>query len=145
MTTALRLAAATPLPQHRLALRFADGFEATVSIADLLRIKALASLRDPAVFAKAKLSREPHGCAIEWPGGADLAADNLRNLAVEQSGGIGHERIIEWMYQHGLTQQAAADAIGVSRRMLNYYLSAAKPIPKTVWLACLGWAAQQAA
>lgn len=145
MTTALRLTAATPLPQHRLALRFADGFEATVTVAHLLRINALASLRDPAVFAKAKLSREPHGSAIEWPGGADLAADNLRHLAVEQAGGIGHERIIEWMYQHSLTQQAAADAIGVSRRMLNYYLSAEKPIPKTVWLACVGWAAQQAA
>ena len=41
------------------------------------------------------------------------------------------------MQAHQLTQQAAADAIGISRRMLNYYLSAEKPIPKTVWLACL--------
>ncbi|MEX8506125.1 hypothetical protein [Leptothrix ochracea] len=31
--------------------------------------------------------------------------------------------------------------IGISRRMLSYYLSGAKPIPKTVWLACLGWQA----
>ncbi len=47
--------------------------------------------------------------------------------------------------QHGLTQARAADAIGISRRMLSYYLSGAKPIPKTVWLACLGWASSVAA
>ena len=45
--------------------------------------------------------------------------------------------------KHGLTQERAADAIGVSRRMLNYYLSGAKAIPKTVWLACLGWEAMK--
>ncbi|MCX7140805.1 MAG: helix-turn-helix transcriptional regulator, partial [Proteobacteria bacterium] len=54
-------------------------------------------------------------------------------------GGIGHERMIEWMLRNDLTQERAADAIGISRRMLNYYLSAEKPIPKTVWLACIGW------
>jgi len=69
----------------------------------------------------------------------DLGADNLRNLEAEQSGGIGHERMIEWMLRNDLTQERAADAIGISRRMLNYYLSAEKPIPKTVWLACIGW------
>lgn len=29
--------------------------------------------------------------------------------------------------------------------MLNYYLAGAKPIPKTVWLACLGWEATERA
>jgi len=69
----------------------------------------------------------------------ELAADNLRNMAIEQAGGIGNERLVNWMHKHGLTQERAAEAIGVSRRMLNYYLSGAKAIPKTVWLACLGW------
>ena len=69
----------------------------------------------------------------------EMAADNLRNMAIEQSGGIGHERLWVWMHKHGMTQERAALALGLSRRMLNYYLSGAKPIPKTVWLACLGW------
>ena len=73
----------------------------------------------------------------------EMAADNLRNLAIEQAAGIGHERLANWMAEHGLTQERAADAIGVSRRMLNYYLAGSRPIPKTVWLACLGWAAQR--
>jgi len=49
------------------------------------------------------------------------------------------------MAQHELTQARAAEAIGISRRMHNYYLSGAKPIPKTVWLACLGWTSSVAA
>lgn len=51
----------------------------------------------------------------------DLAADNLRNLAVEQSGGIGHERIRHWLHDTGLTLEQAAEALGISRRMLIYY------------------------
>ena len=57
------------------------------------------------------------------PDDLEIAADNLRNIAVEQAGGIGHERLFNWMAQHGLTQARAAGAIGISRRMLNYYLS----------------------
>ena len=30
-------------------------------------------------------------------------------------------------------------SMGVSRSMLCYYLSGARPVPKTVWLACVGW------
>jgi len=29
--------------------------------------------------------------------------------------------------------------------MLCYYLRGARPIPKTVWLACIGWTAQNKA
>ncbi len=47
------------------------------------------------------------------------------------------------MHDCGLTQQQAADAVGISRRMLSYYLSGSKPIPETVWLACKGWQAEQ--
>ncbi len=47
------------------------------------------------------------------------------------------------MAEYGLTQERAADAIGISRRMLNDYLAGSRPIPTTVWLACLGWAAER--
>ena len=43
------------------------------------------------------------------------------------------------MDRPSLTRARATHATGASRRMLNYYLSGAKPLPKTVWLACLGW------
>ena len=43
------------------------------------------------------------------------------------------------MDRPSLKKARAAHATGALRRMLNQYLSGAKPIPKTVWLACLGW------
>jgi hypothetical protein len=121
-----------------LALTFADGFAATVNLKDWSRRKALAALSNPAVFAAARVDALG-GYVIFIDDELELAADNLRNLAVEQSGGIGHERLWNWMHTNGLTQARAATAIGISRRMLNYYLSGAKTIPLTVWLACVGW------
>ncbi|MDR2213423.1 MAG: helix-turn-helix domain-containing protein [Pseudomonadales bacterium] len=125
-----------------LALTFADGFAATVKLKDWSRRKALAALSDPAVFAAARV--DAHGGYVVFiEDDLELAADNLRNLAIEQSGGIGHERMWNWMHANNLTQERAAAAIGISRRMLNYYLSGAKAIPLTVWLACVGWQYQR--
>lgn len=127
----------------RLTLSFADGFGATLDLSDwIANTRELRPLSDARLFATARL--DARGGYVIWvEDDLELAADNLRNLAVEQSGGIGHERILNWMADNSLTQARAAEAIGVSRRMLNYYLSGAKPIPKTVWLACLGWESQR--
>ncbi len=127
-----------PLPDAGLALHFADGYRATVLLHGWVqRYPALRRLGDPKLFARAR--RDLAGGYVVWiEDEIEIAADNLRNLAVEQSGGVGHERMHEWMDRNRLTQVRAAEAIGISRRMLNYYLSGARPIPKTVWLACLG-------
>jgi len=126
-----------------LSIAFADGKKFTVNLADTIRAyPSLSALSDPTVFARARID-ERGGYVIWIEDDLELAADNLRNIAVEQSGSIGNERILNWMDKNQLTQERAALAIGVSRRMLNYYLSGAKSIPKTVWLACLGWEAIQ--
>ena len=52
---------------------------------------------------------------------------------------IGHERIWTWLHDTGLTLEQAAEALGISRRMLIYYRDGEKPIPRAIWLACLGW------
>lgn len=121
-----------------LALTFADGVMLTVDLAHTIQAHpALAALGNTALFSSAHL--DSRGGYVVWlDDELEMAADNLRNLAVEQAGGIGPERLLNWMDRHGLTQVRAADALGLSRRMLNYYLSGAKPIPKIVWLACLG-------
>jgi hypothetical protein len=132
----------TPQADGRLSLKFADGYAATVSLHEwAARRPALQRLIDPMLFAKA--TRDARGGYVVWiEDELEIAADNLRHLAVEQAGGIGHERMHDWMARNALTQVRAAEAIGISRRMLNYYLSGAKPIPKTVWLACLGFEVQ---
>ena len=53
------------------------------------------------------------------------------------------QEIANWMDRNSLTQTAAAEALGISRRMLVYYLSGEKPVPHTVALACLGWEVEQ--
>jgi hypothetical protein len=103
----------------------------------------LATLAEPELFSRASL--DARGGYVIWTeDNLEMTADNLRHLAIEQAGGIGHERLWNWMHENALTQARAAEAIGISRRMLNYYLSGARPIPKTVWLACLGWVSEQA-
>jgi len=128
---------------RRLHLNFADGASLDVDLdATIRRYQSLAPLSDPARFAHARL--DARGGYVVWPGDdLEMAADNLRHLATEQSGGIGHERLLNWMHDNSLTQSRAAEAIDISRRMLNYYLSGARPIPKTVWLACVGWTSEQ--
>ena len=46
-----------------------------------------------------------------------------------------------WMHRNGLSLSTAADALGISRRMVSYYRTAHKSIPRAIWLACLGWEA----
>lgn len=45
----------------------------------------------------------------------------------------------QWLARWGHTYQRGALALGVSRRMLAYYLSGDKPIPHRVALAMAGW------
>ncbi|CAN5293137.1 DUF2442 domain-containing protein [soil metagenome] len=123
-----------------LLLRYADGEQFALDLVEIIeRHPTLARLKNRDVFATAQLG--DHGASVVWAEDDDLelAADNLRARAVEQAGGISHEFIWNWMARHHLTLDTAAEALGVSRRMLAYYRSGAKPLPRTVALACLGW------
>ena len=139
MSKAFTLVAAKAKPNQVLHLSFADGAEFDVDLTEIIsKHPTLAALADPATFKRAKVG--DWGGTVTW--GTDdleLAADNLRARGVEQAGGFSHEEIVQWMYVNQLTQQQAADALGISRRMLGYYLSGEKPVPRTVALACIGW------
>lgn len=124
-----------------LSLAYADGETFTVDLNEwIAKTKPLKPLQDAALFARARIGAA--GSVVEWKAGElDLAADNLRNLAIEQAGGIGHERIWDWLHENQLTLDQAAEALGISRRMLIYYRDGEKPVPRAIWLACLGWQA----
>lgn len=130
-----------PLPDYKLRTSFADETTFELSLAEWIKTsQALSPLKDPELFAKARVGFAD--ASVEWvQDELDLAADNLRNLAVEQAGGIGHERIRNWLHETGLTLNQAAAALGISRRMLIYYRDGEKPVPRHIWLACLGWEA----
>ena len=135
------LTAVKALPNYRLRLTYADDQTFEVDLAEKIRkLKALAPLKDETLFKKAKKGFV--GRSVDWiEDELDMGSDNLRHLAVEQAGGIGHERIWTWLYETGMTLEQGAEALGISRRMLIYYRDGEKDIPRSIWLACLGWQA----
>ena len=135
--TLVRLHAAAP---GTLEMVFADGQALSVDLRSIYaKTKTLHRLKDWKVFKTAAIADQ--GRSVQWLGddNLELAADNLRARAIEQSGQYSHEWLWNWMHRHGLTLDTAAQALGISRRMLAYYRSGAKPLPLTVALACYGW------
>ena len=138
------LTAVRPRPNSHLSLTFADGVSLDVNLAPVIaKHPVLSRLLRPVVFVTVQLGE--FGASVIWADddNLELAADNLRARAIEQAGGYSHELIWDWMHRHQLTLDAAARALGLSRRMLAYYRSGEKPLPRTVALACLGWEAEQ--
>ena len=87
------------------------------------------------------------GWSIEWPdSGIDLGAPQLRRWADEQAGeAMPAKAFRAWTERHGMTLDQAAVALGLSRRIIAYYLSGEQPVPKTVMLATEGYDRRQAA
>lgn len=139
-----RLARVRALGAHRLRLIWTDGPEVVVDLSnDVARLKSLASLRNDAEWRRATLSAGGH--AVVWPSGVDIGADTLWRdtlLALDKADTVA---FMDWRMEHGLSLAAAAEALGLSRRMVAYYSSGEKPVPKTVLLACRGWAADRQA
>jgi hypothetical protein len=65
---------------HRLRLRFEDGIEGEVDLAQHLEWEAIFEpLRDPRYFARVQVVADTG--TIEWPNGADVDPDVLRHWA----------------------------------------------------------------
>ena len=124
------------LEPYRLHTRWSTGETLEVDVGDKLRaIPPLAPILSPEVFATAHLAG--WGGSVEWFD-TEFGADNLYAWAKEQAGLPSHEQFDAWMRRNHLSLTTAAEALGLSRRMVSYYRTAQRPIPKTVWLACLG-------
>jgi len=122
-------------PPATLEIGWSTGETLAVNLSRLMkRFKLYASLKNAALFGKAKA--DPWGHAVNWPGDIDMGADQLYELAREQAGEWGPERFAAWMTDHGLSLNAAADALGLSRRMIAHYRTGSRPIPRVVALAC---------
>ena len=122
----------------RLSVTFGDDVTMDIDVSIMMENNNfLSQLRDASLFCKAHVGE--FGLEVIWNDEVSIAGDNLRAEGVEQGGGISHERIWEWMYRNSLTLDTASEALGISRRMLAYYRNGEKPIPKHIWLACLGW------
>lgn len=85
-----RLIAVTACPDFRIFLRFDDGLSGEIDLTNALRGPVFEPLRDPAYFAKVRLS--DYGAPV-WPNGLNLAPDALHErllAAGKASAGVGH-------------------------------------------------------
>lgn len=141
-----RIEAAQTGGASTLGVTWDDGRQAEIDLAPIIAArKALAPLADPEAFRRIHVAED--GWSIEWPAcGVDFGSAQLRRWADEQAGeAMPAEAFRAWMDRHGFTLDRAAEALGLSRRTIAYYLSGEQPVPKTVMLATEGYDARRAA
>ncbi|HUI62981.1 MAG TPA: DUF2442 domain-containing protein [Steroidobacteraceae bacterium] len=142
--TSVRIASVRPLGKFILQLKWRNGRSLPVDLSEpVQRLKGLRSLRDPAVFAEASVGEGGH--SVVWPGELDMGAARLWERSLEQNGREDAAQFIRWRWRHGLSLSAAAEALGISRRQIAYYLSGRERVPRYILLACKGWEAEQEA
>jgi len=120
-----------------LHLAWSDGTKADLDLGALLKDRAFVGLRDPGEFAGVAIGDWGHSLA--WPSGVEMGADMLWLETLSASGHGDARAFLEWRMRHGLSLAKAADALGVSRRMVAYYSNGEKKVPKPILLACRGW------
>jgi DNA-binding transcriptional regulator YiaG len=88
----------------------------------------------PELFRQVRLGE--HGTDIVWADEIDMSADTLWRLAQEQAGvTLSPEAFRQWRERRAYSLETAAEALGLSRRMVAYYEQGKKPIPRVVALA----------
>lgn len=129
-----KLQSVNALEPYRLSTVWSTGEVLEVDLAHVMHGAAFAEIRKPDVFSTVHTD----GLSIEWFD-TELGPDNVYAWAKEQSDEVSHEMFGAWMHRNKLSLSGAADALGISRRMVSYYRTAHKAIPRSIWLACLGW------
>jgi Protein of unknown function (DUF2442) len=122
-----------------LRLTWKDGTSTQHDMSALIRKSWAAPLRDPKVFRAATLDEE--GWQVVWPGtDVALSAQGLWDdvhSALSASDWMSADEFSAWMHELSWSFAQAAEALGISKRMLKYYAAGTHSIPKTVWLACM--------
>ena len=126
-----------------LEVTWANGSKDIIDLGDLIhRLKVFRPLREGDLFGKVEVA--DYGWAVRWSDEIDCSADTLWRLAQEQSGAaMSAKQFREWRKRMNLSLSGAAEALGISRRMVAYYDSGEKPIPKAIWLATKGLEAER--
>lgn len=138
-----RIVSAKARAPASLLLTWSDGTRATIFLGELLRERAFLALKDPAKFARVRVGEWGHG--VEWPSGAELGAESLWLETLSATGHGDARDFLAWRLRHGLSLSKAAEALGLSRRMVAYYSNGDKPVPRAILLACRGWEVSNAA
>lgn len=95
---------------------------------------AFAVLTDPRTFAAAAVA--DFGGAIQW-GDEDLSIDTVHlEMLAEQQRPFDREDLARWQARHHLSNQEAADLLGVRVSTWHNYKTGATRIPRATQIAC---------
>jgi len=138
-----RLTSVTAAPDYRLNVSFADGTQGTLNLQEsIFAIPGLAPLREPVAFSGVAVGE--FGWEAEWPDfDIQIGADTLFADLLEQHASTPAERFTVWRIRNGLSLAAASRELGITVRTASAYGTGARPIPRTVELACIGWEEEQ--
>lgn len=120
-----------------LHLTWSDDTQADLDLVAMLKDRAFAPLCEADEFARVELG--DWGQSLAWPSGVELGADSLWLETLVATGHSDARHFVEWRLRNALSLTKAADALGLSRRMVAYYSNGEKPVPKSILLACRGW------
>jgi DNA-binding transcriptional regulator YiaG len=135
-----RITAVTPdAAPMTLRVRWDRGDESLIDVSAMIEsFRRYARLRQsPELFRQVRVGE--HGTDVVWTDEIDMSADTLWRLAQEQAGEtMTPAEFRHWRERKAYTLDAAAKALGISRRMVAYYEQGDRPIPRVVALATRG-------
>src|SRR5438552_2341147 len=114
---------------HTLNIRWNTGDDTLVDVAGIINsFRFYAPLRQNSqLFRQVRAGEQ--GTDIVWSDDLDMSNDTLWRLAQEQSGAtLTAEGFRQWRQRRAYTLDAAARALGVSRRMVAYYEKGERPV-----------------
>jgi DNA-binding XRE family transcriptional regulator len=139
-----RLAAVTVVEGKKLQVTYTDRRTIYLDMDNVIeRYAAFAPLSDPVELATVAVT--DWGWSLEWQCGATLDADRVFELSLEQAGMMENVEFRRWQDKNQLSLSEAAEAIGLTRRTVSQYRTGARPVSRTVTLACKGWEAERQA
>lgn len=124
-----QIVSVAPIGPTSVHLTWSDGTGADLDLG--------AALPDLTDFTKVEIGDWGH--SLTWPSGSELGADMLWLETLSATGHAEVRTFLEWRLRHGLSLSKAAEALGISRRMVAYYSNGEKKVPKPILLACRGW------
>jgi hypothetical protein len=140
--TLTRVVEVNAIGPYALRVRLEDGRMAEADLEGLAyRSEHFTALRDPAVVAQVEPVHE--GAALRFAGddSLEVGMDLIVALAERQRAMTGSE-FATWMRRHGLSDNTAADVLGLARRTVQGY-KVARQLPALVAVACRAFDADE--
>jgi DNA-binding XRE family transcriptional regulator len=123
----------------RLRVCWDTGDESVIDVSGIIEnFRLYASVRQSLdLFRRVRVGQ--YGTDVVWTNEIDMSADTLWRLAQEQAGAtMTSDDFRHWRERKAYTLDAAAKALGISRRMVAYYEEGKRAIPRVVTLATRG-------